>query len=108
MSENTLETSFKIVSDKLIALAKGQGVLAAPIEVGDTAVIPISELKVGFGGGGGEGVGQGDTGSGQCCGQGKGMASGGFGGVKVNPVAFIVVNGDDITLETMDDNGGAK
>lgn len=107
MSENTLETSFKIVSDKLVALAKEQGVLAAPIEVGDTAVIPVSELKVGFGGGGGEGVGEGDTGSGQC-GKGKGMASGGFGGVKVNPVAFIVVNGDEITLETMDDDGGVK
>ena len=107
MSENTLETSFGIVSEKLVALAKEQGVMAAPIEVGDTSVIPISELKVGFGGGGGEGVGQGDMGAGQC-GQGKGVASGGFGGVRISPVAFIVVNGDEITLETMDEEGGAK
>lgn len=107
MSENSFETSFKVTCDKLVALAKEQGVLATPIEVGSTIIIPLSELKVAFGGGGGQGVGEGDGGSGQM-GQGKAMASVGIGNVKVNPVAFIVIDGDTVTLETMDDEGGTK
>ena len=107
MSENTFETSFKVICDKLVTLAKEQGVLAAPIEVGSTTIVPVSELKVGFGGGGGQGVGEGDSGSGQS-GQGKAIASAGVGSVKVNPVAFIVIDGDAITLETVEDEGGLK
>ncbi len=107
MTENSFETSFKVVCDKLVTLAKEQGVLATPIEVGSTTIVPLSELKVAFGGGGGQGEGQGDRGPGQS-GQGTAMASAGVGNVKVNPVAFIVIDGDTITLETMDDEGGAK
>lgn len=107
MSDNSFESSFKVVCDKLVELAKTQGVLATPIEVGDTAIIPISELKVGFGGGGGEGTGEGNFGDGQS-GQGQGVAAGGAGGVKVTPVALIVIDGDNVILETMDDNGGVK
>ncbi len=107
MSENSFENSFKVVCDKLVALAKEQGVLATPIEVGSTTILPLSELKVGFGGGGGQGEGEGDSGSGQS-GQGKAIASAGIGNVRVNPVAFIVIDGDTVTLETMDDEGGAK
>ncbi len=107
MSDNSFETTFKVVCDKLVALAKEQGVLATPIEVGSTTILPLSELKVGFGGGGGQGVGEGDSGSGQS-GQGKAMASAGLGNVRVNPVAFIVIDGDTVTLETLDDEGGAK
>ncbi len=107
MSENSFETSFKVICDKLVALAKEQGVLATPIEVGSTAILPLSELKVGFGGGGGQGEGEGDAGGGQC-GQGKGIASVGVGNVKVEPVAFVVIDGDSVTPETMDDEGGVK
>lgn len=107
MSENSFETSFKVVCDKLVELAKEQGVLATPIEVGSTVILPLSELRVGFGGGGGQGTGEGDSGSGQS-GQGKAMASAGMGNVKVNPVAFVIIDGDTVTLETMDDEGGVK
>ena len=107
MSENAFETSFKVVSEKLVALAKEQGVLAAPIEVGSTAILPLSELKVAFGGGGGEGAGEGNKGSGQS-GHGKAMGSAGAGSVKVNPVAFIVIDGDSVTIEPIDDEGGVK
>jgi len=107
MNENTFETSFKVVCDKLVALAKEQGVVGAPIEVGNTAILPLSELRVAFGGGGGEGVGEGGTGTGQSS-QGKGMASGGIGNIKVTPLAFVVIDGDTVTLETVDDEGGAK
>lgn len=102
MSDNSFENSFQAVCDKLVGLAKKQGVLGTPIEVGDTIVIPLSELKLGFGGGGGEGVGEGDNDSGGK-GRGKAMASGGVGTVKVNPVAFVVVTGDTVTLETLED-----
>jgi len=102
MSESSFETSFQAVCDTLVALAKEQGVLGTPIEVGDTVILPLSELKVGFGGGGGQGVGEGDSGSGGK-GHGKALASGGVGTVKVNPLAFVVISGDTVTLETMDD-----
>jgi uncharacterized spore protein YtfJ len=107
MNENSYEDSFKVTCDKLVALAKGQGVLASPIEVGSTIIVPVSELKVAFGGGGGQGVGEGDSGAGPS-GQGKAMASVGVGNVKVNPVAFIVIDGDTITLETVDEEGETK
>ena len=107
MSENSFETSFKVICDKLVALAKEQGVLATPIEVGSTTIVPLSELKVGFGGGGGQGEGEGDSGSGQS-GAGKMIASAGVGTVKVNPVAFIVIDGDTVTFEAMDDEGGVE
>ncbi len=107
MSENSFESSFKVICDKLVALAKEQGVLATPIEVGSTTIIPLSELRVWFGGGGGQGEGDGESGSGQS-GQGKGMASAGAGNVKVNPVAFVVIDGDTVTMETVDEEGAVK
>ena len=107
MSDNSFESSFKVVCDKLVALAKEQGVMGTPIEVGSTIILPLSELKVAFGGGGGQGEGEGDRGAGQS-GKGKAVASAGVGNVKVNPVAFVVIDGDTVTLETMDDEGGVK
>ena len=107
MNENSFETSFKVVCDKLVALAQEQGVLASPIEVGTTIILPLSELKVGFGGGGGQGEGEGNCDGGPN-GQGKAIASAGVGNIKVNPVAFIVIDGQSVTLETMDEEGGVK
>ena len=106
MSEQTYEQSFKVVCDRLVALAKKQGVVAAPIEMGTTTILPLSQIKAAFGGGGGQGKGEGNgSGTG-----GKGTATGSAGGgsIKVNPVAFIVIEGDSVTLEGIDDQGGAK
>ncbi len=107
MTEHSFETGFQDVRDKLIALAKEQGVLASPIEVGNTVIVPVSELRVGFGGAGGEGQGEGDMGAGRG-GRGNAVGSVGVGNVKVTPTAFIVVDGDTVTLESIADEGGSK
>lgn len=106
MSEQTYEQSFRVVCDKLTALAKKQGVVASPIEMGTTTILPLSQIKAGFGGGGGQGKGEGDgSGAG---GKGTVIGSAGGGSIKVEPVAFIVIEGDTVTLETIDDQGGQK
>ena len=106
MHDQTYEQSFKVVCDKLVALAKKQGVIASPIEMGDTTILPLSQIKAGFGGGGGEGKGEGN-GSGSA-GKGTARGSAGGGAIKVNPVAFIVIEGDTVTLEAIDDQGCVK
>jgi len=107
MTDRSFEESFAQVRDKLIALAKEQGVLASPIEVGDTVVVPISELKVGFGGAGGDAEGEGSGGKGNS-GRGNAVGSVGLGNVKVTPMGFLVIDGDTVTLDGVTDEGGAK
>jgi uncharacterized spore protein YtfJ len=107
MSDQTYERSFEIVCDKLVALAKKQGVVGAPVEMGDTTILPLSEIKAAFGGGGGQGKGEGDLGTPES-GKGQGIASAGAGSIKVNPMAFIVIEGETIRLEAIDEQGGQK
>ncbi len=103
-NDKTYEKSFEVVCDKLVALAKKQGVVGAPVEMGDTIILPVSEIKAAFGGGGGQGSGEGDPGS-KDAGTGRGMGSLGAGSIKVDPVAFIVIEGDEIRLEAIEEGG---
>lgn len=107
MSEQAFEQSFGLVCDKLVALAKKQGVVGSPVEMGPTTILPLSEIKAAFGGGGGKGMGEGDPNTAEMS-KGHGVASAGAGSIKVKPVAFIVIEGDEIHLETIDGNGGQK
>jgi uncharacterized spore protein YtfJ len=104
MSENEFEESLKSLSEKLVDVAKDRGVLGEAITVGDTVIMPLSEIKIGFGGAGGQGSGEGE---GDKAEQGKGAAVGGIGGgsVRVMPVALMVIRGDEITLETLGEGG---
>lgn len=89
---------------KLKSMAKNNAVVAKPISVGDKHVIPLCELRTGFGGGGGHGEGgslnlkeslDSDAVGGKGHGQGQGVG----GGASVTPVASIIVDGDDVTVK---------
>lgn len=104
MTENRFDEALKAVSERLVAVAKERGVLGAPAELGDTVILPLSEIKLGFGGGGGEGEGEGESDADE---KGQGSAAGGFGGggIRVTPVALVVIEGDEIKLELLEEGG---
>lgn len=65
------------LAGQLGASARAATIFGAPIERGDTTVVPVARASYGFGGGGGA--------------KGAEEASGGGGGVRVSPVGFIEI-----------------
>lgn len=76
--------------DEMRKLSRTETVVGPAIEVGETRVVPVSELSVGFGTGTGEGQGDAKQKAAE-----GGVHGGGAGGVvQVNPMGFVVVNPD--------------
>ena len=75
-------------------IVKTETVIGTPITVGDNTVIPVIRMNVGFGAGGGEG--QGPNGKGEI--QGSGTGGGAGGGIRIEPAAFIVSQGNDVSI----------
>lgn len=71
------------------AIAKSETVIGEPITLGDKTVVPMVKISVGFGAGGGEGTEQEKR---------SGFGGGGGGGVMIEPAAFLVIDGDKISL----------
>ena len=80
-----LEELLKTVLPELRQIAKGQTVVGDPITAGESTVIPISKVSVGFGAGGG-----GDEKSGR--------GSGTGGGASIEPIALIVITDGKVQL----------
>lgn len=104
MSDNGFDSSLKMVSEKLVEVAKERGVIGQALTVGDTVILPLSDIKLGFGGAGGQGQGEGEGDKSE---QGKGAAVGGVGGggIQVTPMAIMVIKGDEISIEPLDEGG---
>lgn len=81
-----IEELLKEVLPELRQMAKAQTVVGEPIQAGESTVIPVSKVSVGFGAGGGEGDGQ------------KNKGSGTGGGAMIDPVAFIVITAGKVKL----------
>lgn len=75
MLENTIA--------KIREMVDVNSVIGEPIVVGDTTIIPVSKVSVGFGGGGSDFTKGSDA-----------FGGGAGGGVKVVPICFLVVNKD--------------
>ena len=84
-------------------LAKTETVVGDPIVVGDTTIVPISRVMVGFGGGSGTGDVN-EAGTGEKVG---GAGGGGGGGVRIEPAAFIVKRGSDVSVMAAPGKRGA-
>ena len=69
----------QILLDRLRDLVQTDTVIGKPIEAGGITLIPISRISVGFGAGGST--------------KGGGSSQGGAGGVKVEPLGFVVIAG---------------
>ena len=83
-----VEDLVKTVMDELKNIAQSEVHVGKPMEIGSAHVIPISKISMGFGAGGGGGSKNGDKGEGRGTG----------GGLMVEPLAFLVVQDDDVQL----------
>jgi len=75
---------FKTILDHLEVISKAETVLGESVTVGEKTVIPVVKMSLGFGAGGNDVSGKEKSISG----------GGGGGGVSINPVGFIVMEGD--------------
>ena len=77
------------VLEEMRKMSQAKSVVGKPIEIGDTRVVPVSELSIGFGSGRGQGAGAHSSDSKA---QAEGTGAGGM--VQINPLGFIVVGPD--------------
>jgi uncharacterized spore protein YtfJ len=78
-----IESIAETLLEKLRSIAQTDTVVGKPIESGDSVVVPVSRVTVGFGMGGHSGKSE--------------LASSG-GGIRVDPVAFLVLKGDTVRV----------
>lgn len=84
---NMLESTI----EKVRSMVDANSVVGAPIVAGDVTMIPISKISIGLGGGGSDFTTKTPT---QETPFGGGMGA----GVKVTPIAFIVIRGDSVRM----------
>ena len=89
MSQN-LPNMLQDTISKIREMVDVNNVIGEPIVVGDVTIIPVSKVSVGFGGGGSDYVK--NVGSGEPFGGGVG------GGVKVNPVCFLIIKDGNVRM----------
>ena len=88
MSQN-LPNMLSDTISKIREMMSVNDVVGEPIVVGDVTIIPISKVSVGFGGGGADNAKAAN----------KDAFGGGMGGgVKVNPVCFLVVKDGNVRM----------
>ncbi len=94
---NDVKGIISMISERLKKMAQSNAVVTQPVSFGDRHVLPMCELKLGFAGGGGTGE---DKGGGeQSGGQGTGGVAGGS--AKATPIAVIVVDGQNVRIESL-------
>ena len=88
MSAQLKETLSSIIGE-LKAIANTETVVGDPITLDNKMVVPVSRIMVGFGVGGGEGEEIQKRG---------GFAGGGAGGARIDPIGFIIIDGEKISF----------
>lgn len=81
-----LDTMASVLLEKLKGLAQTDTVVGQPIQAEGVTLIPVSRVSLGFGLGGASG---------------KGEAGGSGGGVTVEPIAFVVVQAEDVKIVSL-------
>lgn len=93
-----VETVLEVVLSKLRTLAETGQTFGQPITVGDTIIVPYMSLNFGLAGGGGDlGADHTSTRKGS-----HPVWSGAGGGVRIEPMGFLVIRGDKVELLTTD------
>jgi len=88
-----LDNIVKTLIEQLKGSIQCQTVVGQPVQAGDTTLIPVSKVSFGFAAGGGD--------KRKLPGSGAGTG----GGASVEPVAFVVVQGDSVKLLRMNKEG---
>ncbi len=86
---NNVSEILKNIVGELKEMARSQSVVGEPINLGNKIVVPLVKISVGFGAGGGQNEKQSE---------GSQFGGGGGGGARIEPAAFIVIDGDKISL----------
>ncbi|MCL2206678.1 MAG: hypothetical protein FWB90_01110 [Fibromonadales bacterium] len=79
----SVETIAETLLEKLKTIAKTETVIGEPVRSGESTVVPVSRITIGMGMAGHTGKGD--------------IASSG-GGLRIDPVAFLVLKGDDVKV----------
>lgn len=79
--------------DKIHAMVDSNTVVGQPIVAGEVTIIPVSRLSFGFGSGGSDFSSKNQTPE-----KDNAFGGGSAAGVNINPVAFLVVRGDNVRL----------
>jgi len=87
---NKAEAIIDTILEKLHNFARTETVIGSPVEIGNTTILPVIKVSIGFGAGGGEGTI--DDGKENKTPSGGGGGGAGGGGVSILPVGFIVVD----------------
>lgn len=94
----TIQEVISEVTNELEKIVSAQTVVGEPILAGGKTIIPITKLSVGFVSGGVEGGSKSES-------ENKTPYGGGGGaGAKVEPVAFIVIDGDKTEILTLNES----
>ncbi|NLB62524.1 MAG: sporulation protein [Fibrobacter sp.] len=79
----SLESLAETLLEKLRYIAQAETVVGKPVQTGEVTIIPVSRVSLGFGLGGN---------------QGKIDANASGGGARVDPVAFLVIHGEEVKV----------
>lgn len=86
--ENSIgEGIARTITDTLKETGKAESIIGKEFKLGNFSVVPVISVSMGFG-----------TGGGNTSGDSKGSGGGGGGALKVEPVAFLVANENEIKL----------
>lgn len=88
MSDNNIKEIIDVTMDKIRALVDADVVTGTPIEVGNLTLIPVSRVSFGMASGGSDFPSK----------NGQLFGGGGGAGVTVIPIAFMVVNGENVKM----------
>ncbi|MCF0216655.1 MAG: sporulation protein [Fibrobacteraceae bacterium] len=78
-----IEKLAETLLEKLRFITQAETVIGKPIQAGESTIVPVSRVSVGFGVGGHAN---------------KGEISASGGGASVEPVAFLIIRGDDVRI----------
>ncbi len=84
----------KTLVDELQRIARTETIVGEPITAAETTIIPVCRVMLGFGGGSGQGE---EANEGEKK-RATGGGGGGGGGLKIEPAAFIVIKGEEVSI----------
>jgi uncharacterized spore protein YtfJ len=96
-----LEDIFQAV-EELRDKASVNAVFGEPVQVGDRTIIPVADIKYGFGMGYGEGPARSDEAEEDST---SGQGGGAGGGIAARPVAVLEITDEGVTVKSVMDEG---
>lgn len=93
MSEQKISEIMETTMEKIKTMVAADTIIGQPIMAGEVVIIPVSKLSFGFASGGTDHKGK--------DGNSQSFIGGGGAGATVTPVGFLVVNGEQVDLLSM-------